>query len=83
MYRRVERGGGERHRKGDWRRGEKEKKERIKREREEMKVYIVNEKFKRGKKSCTVQDDLLARVIFGELACGKLIGKFYIGNCVQ
>ena len=24
----------------------------------------------------TVQDDLLARVIFGEFACGKLIGNF-------
>ena len=47
-----------------------------------MKVYIVNEKFKRGKKSCTVQDNSLARVIFGEPACGKLIGKFYIGNFV-
>ena len=28
----------------------------------------------------TVQDDLLARVIFGEFACGKLIGEFYIGH---
>ena len=31
---------------------------------------------------CTVKDDLLARVIFGEFACGKLIGEFYIGNFV-
>ena len=49
MYRRVERGGGR-----DIEReigGEKEKKERIERERG-VRVYIVNEKFKRGKKSC-------------------------------
>ena len=26
-----------------------------------------------------VQDDLLVSVIFGKFACGKLIGKFYIG----
>ena len=27
-----------------------------------------------------VQDDLLAKVIFGEFACEKLIGEFYIGH---
>ena len=26
----------------------------------------------------TVQDDLLARIIFGEFACGKLIGEFIL-----
>ena len=31
----------------------------------------------------TVQDDLLARVIFGKFVCGKLIGKFYIGDFVS
>ena len=29
-----------------------------------------------------IQDDLLARVIFGEFVCGKLIGKFFIGDFV-
>ena len=29
-----------------------------------------------------VQDDLLARIIVGEFVCGKLIGKFYIGDFV-
>ena len=33
-------------------------------------------------KFITVQDDLLARVIFGEFVCGKLIGEFYIGDFV-
>ena len=32
----------------------------------------------------TVQDDLLARVVFGKFVCGKLhvIGEFYIGDFV-
>ena len=32
--------------------------------------------------TCTIQDDLLVRVIFGKFACGKLIGGFYIGDFV-